>query len=70
MAVETNRYASQKFARMRASGRLRETSHGSKWIDVTTERMKAFIALVMVMGVARLLSRTVVEARKQIITRF
>ena len=54
MAVETNRYAAQEIARMRANGRLRETSHASKWIDVTTEEMKAFIALVIAMGVVRL----------------
>ena len=51
---ETNRYAGQKISKMRERGTLRSTARATKWTDVDTHEMKAFIATILLMEIIKM----------------
>ncbi|XP_054290419.1 piggyBac transposable element-derived protein 4-like [Macrosteles quadrilineatus] len=53
MVTETNRYAHQRLDALERRGLLAPQSRFRKWVDVTVEEMKRFIAILLSMGITR-----------------
>ena len=51
IVTETNRYADQSIHLLRTQGLLKKDSRIRKWRLITQEEMKAFIALLFLMGI-------------------
>ena len=55
MINETNRYACQEIEKLQAAGNQpSQDSYAGKWFDVTVSEMKAFVAMILLMGIVKL----------------